>query len=142
MPTPSPGTQICDAINDLYRHEWHLMINLFQPSVKLVRKVRVGSWLQRLRTSLVEAAQAASRAKKTYLAAQYHRLIARRGRKKAFVAVAHSMLVIAYHLLARGECYKDLGPTYFDQREQYAVEGRLTRRLERLGYRVVPEQVA
>jgi transposase len=103
-------------------------------------RTRKGSpWL---RTALVEAAQAASRAKKTYLAAQYHRLVARRGRKKALVAVAHSMLVIVYHLLTRGESYNDLGHMYFDQREQHAVERRLTRRLERLGYKVVLEPVA
>lgn len=103
-------------------------------------RTRKGSpWL---RTALVEAAQAVSRAKKTYLAAQYHRLIARRGRKKAMIAVAHSILVIVYHLLTRGESYKELGNTYFDQRERHAVERRLTRRLENLGYKVTLEPVA
>ncbi len=103
-------------------------------------RTRKGSpWL---RAALIEAAHAASRAKKTYLAAQYHRLVPRRGGKKATLAVAHTILVIVYHLLTRQQSYRELGSAYFDERERHAVERRLIRRLEGLGYRVALEPVA
>lgn len=93
-------------------------------------------WLQAV---LIEAAKAAGRTKGTYLAAQYRRLAARRGTQRAAVAVGHSILVIAYHLLTRQEPYRDLGPLYFDERDRQHVERRLVRRLEALGYRVAIE---
>ncbi len=98
-------------------------------------KTRKGSpWL---RAALVQAAHAAARAKQTYLAAQYRRLTARRGTKKAAVAVGHSILVIVYHLLTDPDCpYVDLGATYFNQRDPGAVQRRLIHRLEALGYHV------
>jgi transposase len=86
-----------------------------------------------LRTTLVEAAQAAARTKGTYLAAQYRRLAPRRGQKRAIVAVAHTILVIIYHLLHEQTTYRELGATYFDERERQHVERRLVRRLEALG---------
>jgi transposase len=89
-----------------------------------------------LRAALTEAAQGAGRTKQTYLGAQYRRLAARRGAKRAAVAVGHSILVIAYHLLTTGEVYTDLGPNYFDERARDAVQRRLVRRLEALGYAV------
>ena len=93
------------------------------------------------RSALVEVAQAAGRAKRTYLGAQYQRLVARRGKKKATVAVAHTILVIAYHLLRRGTTYDDLGNRYFDERDRTAVEHRLVHRLQGLGYKVTLEPV-
>jgi len=97
-------------------------------------KTRKGSpWL---RAALVEAAKAAGRSKKTYLGAQYRRIAARRGAKRAAVAVAHSILVIVYHILTRHEPYHDLGVTYFDERDRQAVERRLVKRLQGLGYEV------
>ena len=97
-------------------------------------KTRPGSpWL---RQALVEAAQAAGRTKGTYLAAQYRRLATRRGKNKAVVAVGHTILVIAYHLLLRERDYQDLGEASFDQHERAAVQRRLVRRLEALGYAV------
>jgi transposase len=97
-------------------------------------RTRKGSkWL---RSALVEAAHAAGRQTGSYLAAQYHRLQARRGKKRAAVAVGHTILVIAYHLLTRGTVYEDLGVAYFDQRDRVRVERRLVRRLEALGYSV------
>jgi transposase len=92
-----------------------------------------------LRTLLVEAAYGAGRTKDTYLGAQYRRLTARRGRKKAAVAVGHSILVIAYHLLTRKIDYQDLGSNYFDERNREGVKRRLVRRLEDLGYEVTVE---
>ena len=100
-------------------------------------KTRKGSpWL---RQALVEAAQAAGRTRGTYLSAQYHRLAARRGKKKAVIAVGHTILATAYQLLAREQAYEDLGPDYFERRDRVAVERRSIRRLEALGYRVTLE---
>lgn len=97
-------------------------------------KTRKGSpWL---RAALVQAAHAAAHSKQSYLAAQYRRLTARRGTKKAAVAVGHSILVIFYHLLTHDCPYVDLGPTYFDQRDPRAHQRRLVHRLEALGYTV------
>ena len=94
-----------------------------------------------LRTALVEVAQAAGRAKQTYLGAQYQRLVRRRGKKKATVGVAHTILVIAYYLLRRQTTYEDLGSRYFEQRDRKAVEQRLVHRLEGFGYKVILEPV-
>jgi transposase len=85
---------------------------------------------------LNQAAHAAARTKNTYLAAQDHRLAARRGKKKAIVAVMHSILVMAYHMIQRQQPYQDLGGNYFDQRRPEATADRLVKRLQKLGYEV------
>jgi transposase len=98
-----------------------------------------------LRAALVEAAQAAGRTKGTYWAAwaaQFRRLRARRGAKKAAVAVGHSILVTAYHLLKDGTVYHDLGGQYFDRRDRAGIERRLVKRLEALGNNVTLEAAA
>lgn len=96
-----------------------------------------------LRSALVEAAHAAGRKKDSYLQAQYRRLSGRRGSKKAAVAVGHSILVTVYYLLMHPErTFADLGGNYFDERDRRAVERRLVRRLEDLGYTVVLEPKA
>ncbi len=104
-------------------------------------KTRKGSkWL---RSALTESARAAARSKGTYLSAQYHRLKGRRGANKATVAVGHSILVAAFHILDRGEPYADLGADYFVHRhnpERHA--NRLVRQLRALGYDVTSEPVA
>lgn len=89
-----------------------------------------------VRTALVEAAQAAARTKDTYLGALYHRLAARRGKKRAALAVAHAILVSMYHMLKTGTIYQDLGPTHFDRLHQAAIARRAVKRLEALGYKV------
>ena len=97
-------------------------------------KTRKGSpWL---RGALAEAAWAAGRCKRGYLPEQFRRLAARRGKKRAIVAVGHSILVIAYQLLARGTSYTDLGAEYFDRRDADRVKRRSIKRLEALGYEV------
>ena len=97
-------------------------------------KTRKGSkWL---RAALLEAGQAAARTKETYLAAQYHRLVPRLGKKKAAVAVGHSILRSVYYLLQRGTTYQELGGSYFDARNREHLERRLVRRLEKLGFAV------
>lgn len=77
-----------------------------------------------LRTILVQAAHALAHTK-TYLAAQFRRISGRRGKKRAAVAVAHSILTIAYHLISRQEPYKDLGADYFDKQRPESVKKRL-----------------
>src|SRR5450432_728192 len=70
-----------------------------------------------LKSALVEAAQAVGHHGQSYLTAQFARLATRRGKKRAAIAVAHSILVIAYHMLRDGTVFQDLGPAYFDQRK-------------------------
>jgi AcrR family transcriptional regulator len=93
-----------------------------------------------LGAALNQAAHAASRTKNTYLAAQYHRLAARRGKPKAIVAVMHSILVMAYHMIQRQEPYRELGGNYFDQRRPEVIAQRLVKRLEKLGFQVSLQQ--
>ncbi len=92
-----------------------------------------------LRSALIQAAWAASRTKGTYLSAQYHRLIRRLGKKKALVAVAHSILVIIYHMLSQRKDFVELGGDYFDHRNTQQQQSRLVHRLEALGLKVTVE---
>jgi transposase len=92
-----------------------------------------------LRTVLVQAAWAASRAKGTYLAAQYQQLARRRGKKRALVAVAHTLLGIIYHMLRDGTSYVELGPDHLDRQDPERLTRRLVHRLERLGHKVTLE---
>jgi len=101
---------------------------------RLSGKTRKGNpWLRQV---LIEVAHAASKTKDTYLAAQYRRLATRRGKQRALVALGHTILVIAYHLLTRRGPYHELGPLYFDVLDRQRVQQRLVQRLERLGYTV------
>jgi len=104
-------------------------------------RTRKGSkWL---RKALIEAGQAAGRTKDTYLAAQYAQIRTRRGPQRAAVAVGHSILVIAWHLLSTGEVYNDLGGDYFDKRRNSAArQRRLVAQLEALGHKVTLEPTA
>jgi transposase len=92
-----------------------------------------------LKAALAEAAQAASRTKASYLAAQFHRLMARRGRKRAIVAVGHAILDIVYYMLRDGTPYRELGADYREERQRRAQEQQLVRKLEALGYTVSRE---
>lgn len=94
-----------------------------------------------LRAALVQAAWAASHQKGTYLAAQYQRLVKRKGAKKALVAVGHSILVIAYHLLKNRTTYQELGGDYFDRRYRDKQRQRLIHQLQGLGLKVTVEEL-
>lgn len=100
---------------------------------KRARTRRGNAWLK---AGLTEAAWAAVRCKDGYLPAQYGRLAGRRGRKRAIVAVAHSLVHIIYHMIATGRTYQDLGGDYFEQRDRDAAERRAVATLKKLGYRV------
>ena len=89
-----------------------------------------------LKTALVMAANAASKTRGTYLADKYHRLKGRRGALRAAVAVGHKILVSAYHMLAAGSDYKDLGGDYLDGLNAHRTAGNLVRRLRQMGYDV------
>jgi hypothetical protein len=105
------------------------------------RTTKGNRWLKRL---LVQAAWAAGHAKGTYLSAQYRRLSRRRGRKRALVAVGHTLLVIVYHMLKRGTTYAELGADFLDRLEPERLTRQLVKRLESLGHKVIlePEHAA
>jgi len=95
-----------------------------------------------LRAILTQLAHAAVRTKGTYFSALYQRLAARRGKQRAIIAVAHSMMRSVFHMLSRNEAYRELGANYFDERRRHYTVDRLARRIEHLGYRVSLEPVA
>jgi hypothetical protein len=105
------------------------------------RTTKGNRWLRR---ALNEAAWAASRSKHSYLSAQYRRLATRRGKKRAVIAVGHSILVIVYQLLKHDVDYQDLGPDFFDTLNPEKYRRYLVKRLEGLGYEVAltPKEAA
>jgi transposase len=103
-------------------------------------KIRKGSlWLRRC---LCQGAWVVSTKKNNYLSALYRRLAVRRGSKRATIAVAHKLLVIAYYILRDGTGYSDLGADYFDRLNPEGLRRRLTKRLEGLGFKVTLEPSA
>jgi transposase len=95
-----------------------------------------------LRTTLAQAGHAAGRTKETYLGATYRRIAARRGKKRAAIAVGRRILEIAYFVLRDGVAYEELGANHYDEHKKDAVVRNAVKRLERLGYRVAIEPVA
>jgi hypothetical protein len=100
------------------------------------RSGRIGKGNRYLRAALIQAAWAAVKVKDSYLAAFYRRLAARRGNKKAIVAVARKLLVIVYTLLKTGEIYQERGAATLDERQKEHLLARMQRRIEQLGYNV------
>lgn len=100
------------------------------------RTTKGNRWLKRI---LVQAAWAASHAQGTYLTVRYRRLAKRRGRKRALVAVGHTLLVIIDPMLKRGTTYAELGPDFLDRLEPERLTRQLIKRLEALGHKVVLE---
>lgn len=105
------------------------------------RTPKGNKWIRR---TLTQAAWAATKRKGGYLSAQYRQLSARRGKKRAIVALGHTILVAAYHMLKDEVDYRDLGSDYFDQRRRTRTTQHLVNRLESLGYEVKlePRQAA
>lgn len=97
------------------------------------RTTKGSRWLRQV---LIQAAWAASHTKGTYLSAHYRRIAARRGKKRAVVALGHTLLVIAYHLLRDGTTYRELGGDFLDRLEPDRLTRRLVKRLEQLGHAV------
>lgn len=101
---------------------------------RLSGKSRNGSpWLRRM---ACQSAWAAVRTKNCYLSTQFKRLATRRGSKRALIAVAHSLLVIGYHLQSKGCVYKELGGDYFDHLHEERLKRHLVKTLESLGLSV------
>ena len=100
------------------------------------RTRRGNAWVRR---TLAEVANVASQTTGTYLAAQFRRIAARRGKSRAVVAVGHSVLVAIYPMLTRWEPYRELGAQSFDEHERAHVQKRLVHRLQRLGFAVTLE---
>ena len=88
-----------------------------------------------LRSALVEAAHSV-KGSKNFLGAQYRRIAARKGKQRAAVAVAHSIMTIVFHLMTKKETYKELGADYFDKRRKEVIVKQSVRRLESLGFTV------
>lgn len=95
-----------------------------------------------LRKTLLQAALAATRTRDSALAARYYRIRRHRGHKKAAIAVAHALVITAYHVLARACDYRELGADYLDRQSADRTQRRAVRALERLGYRVTLETAA
>jgi transposase len=103
------------------------------------RTTRGNHWL---RVMLVQAAWAATRTKNTYLSAQYRRLVRRCGKKKALIGVAHTLLVMCYQVMKKGEPYRELGADYLDRLAPERRARQLVRQLENLGHKVTLEPKA
>ena len=101
---------------------------------RLSGKINKGN--ARLKAALAEVVWVLSHMKDNYLSAQYHRLARRLGKQKAVMAVAHSLLVIIYHMLRDQQPYRDLGATFFETRDKERVVKGALRRLESFGYTV------
>ena len=106
------------------------------------RSSRMGKGAPWLKTTLIQCAWAGARKKGSYLQAQFHRLRARRGAKKAIGAVAASMLTAAYHMLKDGAFYQDLGADHFHRRANHTQVNRLVAKLKTLGYDVAITKAA
>jgi transposase len=102
---------------------------------------KIGKGNQWLRSTLIQAAHAAVKVKDSSLAVFYHRLVARRGVKKAIVAVAHKLLTLAYTLLRKREPYQERGAAAVDERRKDQILHRMQRRFEQLGYKVHLEPI-
>lgn len=99
------------------------------------KKSRVRKGNKYLRAALVEAAHSV-KASNNFLGAQYRRIAARKGRQRAAIAVAHSIMTIVYHLLTKKEDYKELGANFFDRRREEQIKKQSVHRLEALGFTV------
>lgn len=103
---------------------------------------RTGAGNRWLRSALVQAAQSAVHCRQTYFGGLYHRLVFRRGKNRAIVAVAHHLLTAIYQMLQKHEPFQDLGANYWDERQKTSVVRRMCRRIRQLGYQVNLEPVA
>jgi transposase len=135
------GTDMDQFPSSRHLASWATMCPGCNQSAGKRKSSRTGNGNPWLRRVLTQAAWAASRTKGSYLNALYHRLAARRGKKRAIVAVGHSILVIAWHLQKRGVRYEDLGADWFDNLNLEGSKRYHTRRLEKLGYKVTLEPI-
>lgn len=136
------GVEMDRFPSDKHLASWAAMCPGNQDSAGKRKRGKTRKGNRYLRAALVQAAWAASHQKGTYLAAQYQRLVKRMGKKKAPVAVGHSILVIVYHVLRNRASYQELGGDYFDRRDAGKRRQRLIQQLEALGLKVTVEELA
>jgi transposase len=115
---------------------WAGLVPRLDESAGKRRSTRIKKGAPWLKPVLVQAAWGVARKKGGYLKAQYLRLKARRGPKKAAIAIAASILTIVYHMLRDGTCYRDLGSEYFGHRDPARTAAKLAERIRNLGYQV------
>jgi transposase len=125
--------------NDQHLSSWAGMCPGNEESAGKRTRRRITPGNRWLKKTLAQAAWAASRTKNTYLASQYRRVAGRRGKKRALIAVGHSMLVIFYHMMRSGASYAGLGGDFFDRLEPERLTRYYVKRLERLGHKVTLE---
>lgn len=127
-----------------HRHllSWARVCPRLDQSAGKVHSTRTQKGAVWVKTLLIQAAWAAIKTKDSYLRAQFLRLRARRGAKKAIGAVAASILTAAYYVIRDRTPYRDLGPEYFSQRDRSQNTRRLVARLQKLGYRVQLSELA
>jgi transposase len=130
------GVDMTRFASDAHLRSWAGFCPRSDESAGKRRSTRVRKGAPWLKTTLVSAAWAAVRVKESYLQAQFHRLRARRGAKKAILAVASSMLTAAYHMLKNSVEYQDLGASHFTRRDREKIILRLVRRINDLGCHV------
>jgi transposase len=133
------GVKMAQFPSEGHLASWAGLCSGMNESAGKKRSARTRKGSRWLRQTMVQAAWAASHTKTTYLNAQYRRLAARRGRKRALIALAHTLLGIVYHVLKKGTAYADLGPDYFERRDAGRLTRHLVDRLERLGHKVILE---
>jgi len=106
------------------------------------RSTRIRDGNKWLTSTLVEAAWGAGRTKKSYFYAKYHSLSARRGRKRALIAIGHSLLTAAYFILKYNVPVRDIGVDYYDKGKEIKIKAVLVKKLEKIGYSVSLDKVA
>jgi transposase len=136
------GTEMTAFPSDGHLASWAGICPGNDESAGKRRNTRVNPANRYLKAALCEAAWAASHTKNTYLAAQYRRLARRIGKKRALIALGHSILVIVYHILSRRTPYQELGANYFERQNVEAQKNRLVRKLQALGLKVTVEKAA
>jgi len=130
------GTDMSRFASDANLVSWACVCPRSDESAGKRRSTRIRKGSPWLKTTLVQCAWSAVRKKDSYLNALFHRIKARRGPKKAIVAVAASILTAIYHMLKDGTLYHDLGPNHFNARDKERQKNRLIKRLAQLGYTV------
>jgi transposase len=130
------GTDMSRFATDAHLVSWACLCPRNDESAGKRRSTRIRKGSPWLKTTLVQCAWAATRTKNSYLNALFHRIRARRGPKKAILAVAASILTAIYHMLKDGTFYQDLGPNHVDPRSKERQKNRLIKRLADLGYAV------
>lgn len=106
---------------------------------KMSTRIRKGN--KHLKSTLVECARATIRKKDSYFYAKYQRIAARRGGKRALIAIAHSMVLAIYHILKDLQPFKDIGSEYFITMNEEKIIKRNIKSIENLGYEVVLQKV-